>query len=381
MPITAPLVLSLLLVPGWAYLAGTVVAARRFAARRPAAARERPAVSVLKPLHGFEPGLDENLRSFLAQDYREMQIVLGVNDRCDAAIAAARRLIRTAPESDIALVIGDGRGDGNRKVVNLEAMMPTARHDVVVLADSDMRVGPTYLASVTAPLADPRVGVVTCLYKGVSTGGAWSDLGALQINFGFLPGALLAEALGLGGGCFGATIALRRETLVRIGGFARLRYELADDYRIGDLVRRQGLAVVLSPYLVETMVSERSFEALWRHELRWARTVRAMAPRGFAGSVLAQPVALAGLALVATRFGLTSWIFLTISCLLRWISARAIAGALGLSTARLWLLPGRDALSFGVFLASFFGRSVFWRDQHFRVEPSGRIPVDGDIGP
>jgi ceramide glucosyltransferase len=203
----------------------------------------------------------------------------------------------------------------------------------------------------------------------------------MHINFGFLPSALVAESLGLGGGCFGATIALRRETLVRIGGFARLRDELADDHRIGDEARALGLAVVLSPYIVEARVTENSLADLWRHELRWARTVRAMAPVGFAGSVLAHPVVIAALAAAAAGFGLTASIFLVISCVLRWATARVIADALGLPPAKPWLLPLRDALSFAVFVASFFGRTVFWRDQVFHVEASGRMTADGDKVP
>jgi ceramide glucosyltransferase len=257
-------------------------------------------------------------------------------------------------------------------------MLDAARHDFLVLADSDMRVDRHYLAAVTAPLHDPGAGAVTCLYKGVSAGGNWSELGAMHINFGFLPSALVAELLGLGGGCFGATVALRRETLQRIGGFTRLRDELADDHRIGDEIRALGLAVVLSPYIVEARVSEPSFASLWRHELRWARTVRAVAPLGFAGSVLAHPVAIAALVAAATGFGLTASIFLVISCVLRWATARVIANALGLPPAKSWLLPVRDALSFAVFVASFCGRTVFWRDQIFHVEASGRMTVDGD---
>jgi ceramide glucosyltransferase len=212
----------------------------------------------------------------------------------------------------------------------------------------------------------------------VCAGGGWSEFGALHINFTFLPSAIVAEALGLGGGCFGATIALRRETLDRIGGLTRVRNELADDHRIGDEVRAQGLAVALSPYIVQAQVSEPSFGSLWRHELRWARTMRAVAPAGFAGSALAHPIAIAVLGAAAAGFGLTSCIFVVISCILRWASAWVIAGALRLPADQLWLLPMRDALSFAVFVASFFGRTVFWRDQVFRVEPSGRMTADGD---
>jgi ceramide glucosyltransferase len=354
------------------------VAALHFARLSAPIAAERQAVTVLKPLHGAEPGLYENLRSFAEQDQPPEQIVLGVNDPRDGALEAAAALIRDRPGCAIALVVDPRSRGGNQKVSNLENMLSAARPDTRGLADSDLRVDPHYLTAVTAPLRDPRVGIVTCLYKGVSTGGVWSQLGALHINFGFLPGALVGEALGVGRGCFGATIALRRATLDRIGGFAPLRDELADDYRLGDAVRAQGLAVVLSRYVVEARVSEPSLAALWRHELRWARTVRRLTLAGFAGSVLAHPVAIAALAAAATRFGLTSCVFLGITCVARWASARVIARALGLPAARPWLLPVRDALSFAVFVASFFGRTVFWRDQHFRVEPSGRMTVDGD---
>jgi ceramide glucosyltransferase len=372
------LALAILLAPAWAYLVGAALAVRRFSRRALPATQDYRGISVLKPLHAAEPGLYENLRSFAEQDYPAVQLVLGVSDAQDGALEAVRPLMRDLPGRDIALVV-DARARGsNLKVANLENMMEAAKHEILVLADSDMRVGRDYLAAVTEPLLDPQNGIVTCLYKGVSTGGKWSELGAMHINFGFLPSALVADALGWGGGCFGATIALRRETLERIGGFARLRDELADDHRIGEEVRALGLAVVLSPYIVEARVSEPSFAGLWRHELRWARTVRAVAPAGFAGSLLAHPVAIAALGAAMTGFGLTSCIFVVISCALRWTSARAIAAALGVPPAKLWLLPVRDALSFAVFVASFFGRTVFWRDQSFHVEASGRMTVDGD---
>ena len=371
-------VIAVILAPAWAYLVGTAVAAVRFARRATPSGPEPPPVSLLKPLHGAEPGLYENLRSFAQQDYPVVQMVLGVNDANDGALPVAQALIRDLPASDIALVLDPPVRGSNLKVANIENMLAAARHDILVISDSDMRVDRRYLGAVTAPLHDPRTGLVTCLYEGVSTGGIWSELGALHINFGFLPSALVAAELGIGHGCFGATIAVRRETLERIGGLARLRDELADDRRIGDAVRAQGLAVLLSRYVVEARVSEPSFTSLWQHELRWARTVRAITPAGFAGSVLTHPVALAALAAAASRFGLTSAILLVISCLLRWASALIIAGALAFTTAGLWLLPVRDALSFAVFIVSFFGRRVFWRGQLFQIEPSGRMSADGD---
>jgi ceramide glucosyltransferase len=375
---TLNLAIVIVLAATWTYLIAAAVAVTRFVRRSCPTSPDRPAVSILKPLHGMEPGLYENLRSFAEQDYPAGQIILGVNDPGDGALAAAQVLIHDFPSRDIALVVDTRVNGSNRKVANLENMLERARHDILVLADSDMRVDRHYLAAVTAPLHDPSTGVVTCLYKAVSTGGMWSELGAVHINFGFLPSALVAVSLNLGGGCFGATIALRRETLERIGGFSRLRDELADDHRIGAEIRALRLAVILSPYIVEARVSEPSFTSLWQHELRWARTVRAVAPAGFAGSILAHPVAIAALCAVATGFGLTSCALLVISFVLRCVTAQVIAGALRVPPPKPWLLPVRDALSFAVFVASFFGRTVFWRDQLFRVDASGGMSVDGD---
>jgi len=372
------LVIAIVLVPGWMYLLAEAVAAVCFARRGFPTPPEWPPISVLKPLHGEEPGLYQNLRSFVEQDYPTVQTVLGANDTKDGALPVAAALIRDIPAADITLVVGAPVRGSNLKVANLENMLAAARHDILVISDSDMRVDRCYLEAVAAPLHDPSVGLVTCLYEGVSTGGKWSELGALHINFGFLPSALVAAALGIDLGCFGATIALRRDTLCRIGGFVPVRDELADDQRIGEAVRALGLTVVLSRYLVEARVSEPSFAELWRHELRWARTVRTVTPAGFIGSVLTHAVAIATLGAVTTGFGLTSSIFLVISLLLRWTTAGVIAGALGFAANRLWLLPLRDTLSFAVFVASFFGRTVVWRDQLLHVEPSGRMSVDGD---
>ncbi|HEV2301016.1 MAG TPA: bacteriohopanetetrol glucosamine biosynthesis glycosyltransferase HpnI [Stellaceae bacterium] len=371
-------VLAIVLAPCWLYLVASAALARRFARRRLAAAAARPAVSLLKPLYGAEPGLYENLRSFAEQDYPQVQIVLGVHREDDGAVPVARALIGDLPGRDIVLAVEERVTGSNAKVSNLQNMLRRAGHEVLVIADSDMRVEPHYLAAVTAPLEDPAVGLVTCLYSGAGSGGLWSALGALYINFGFLPSALVGAALGWGGGCFGATIALRREVLERIGGLGRLRDELADDHAIGKAVRELGLEVRLSRYLVEDRVCEPSLADLWRHELRWARTNRSIAPAGFAGSVITYPAPIAALAAAATGFSLTAGLFLVMSLLLRWLSARLIARALGLAPASAFLLVARDILSFAVFIASFFGNTVFWRDQVVRLAPNGRMTVVGE---
>jgi len=370
--------LALVLILAWAYLIGSTVAALRFARRRIAPAAEQPAVSVLKPLHGADPGLYENLRSFVDQDYPEMQVVLGVRHSADAALPIARGLMRNRPEREIELVIDPRAAGSNLKVANLQNMLPAARHDIIVLADSDMHVDSRYLAAVTAPLQDPGNGLVTCLYKGVPLGGVWSQLAAMHINFAFLPSALVGQMLRVGDGCFGATIALHRGVLERIGGFARIRDELADDHRLGDAVRELGLSTALSPYIVENRLDESSLASLWRHELRWARTVRAMAPYGFAGSIVTHTIVMAALAAAASGFSAAGCWLVLASCLMRWISAGIIARSLALPIGGFWLLPLRDILSFAVFLGSFCGRSVLWRDQLFRVEPGGRMTVEGD---
>jgi len=372
------LAIAIVLAPTWAYLLGGAAAAVRFAGRRPARPAEAAAVSVLKPLHGAEPGLYENLRSFAEQNYPEHQTVFGVTDPRDGALPASEAVIRDLPGHDIALVVDPHIDGSNGKISNLENMLPAAKHDILVIADSDMRVDPGYLAAVTAPLDDPRTGIVTCLYKGIPTGGVWSELGALHINLAFAPGALISVATGVGHGCFGATIALRRQVLRQIGGFARLRDELADDHRIGAAVRELGLGVVLSPYVVAAQVAEPSFASLWQHELRWARTVRAITPLGFAGSIVMHPLAIAALAALMTGFDPAACGFLAMSWGLRWASARLIARGLDLPATRWWLLPVRDALSFAVFIASFFGNTVSWRDQLLRIEPSGRMTVEGE---
>jgi ceramide glucosyltransferase len=323
---------AMVLAVAWGYLAAATVAVWRFSRRAlgpaDAADARRSAVSILKPLHGAEPDLSENLRSFADQDYPAVQLVLGVRDPGDSALPLARALIRDRPDRDIALVVNPSVRGSNLKVANLENMLPAARHDWIVLADSDMRVARYYLSVITEPLARPATGLVTCLYKGAATAGFWSRLAAMQINFSFLPGAVAGDAINVGNGCFGATIALRRDVLDRIGGFTRLRDELADDHRIGDAVRGLGLEAVLSPYIVENRVTETSLSGLWRHELRWARTARLMAPAGFAGSVTTHTVMITTLAALVFGSGIAAADAVLLTLLLRWVSAAAMARCL-----------------------------------------------------
>jgi ceramide glucosyltransferase len=363
---------------GCLFLGFSALAVHRVLARRSRPGGARPPVAILKPLCGEDHDLAENLRSFCRQDYPDFQVVFGVRDRSDPAVATVERLMAEFPTSDLVLVADRRQRGRNLKVANLHNMLPAARHDILVIADSDMRVGPGYLAAVSAPLADPAVGIVTCLYRGAPAGGLWSRLACLHINHGFLPQAAVAEVTGAGAGCYGASIALRRETLERIGGFHAIEDDLADDYALGAAVRRAGGRVELCPYLVDNVIAEPGLAALFRHELRWARTIRLVAPLGFVGSVVTQPVVMAGLAAALGVLPAAAPAMLGAALLCRCASVLAVDRALGLPPSPLYLLPVRDVLSFAVFVASFFTRRVEWRDRTFRVGPGGELTLDGD---
>lgn len=262
-----------------------------------------PPITLLKPLHGDEPLLEQALESVLRQDYPAFQIVFGVQDPADTAIAVVERLRARFPEADITLVVDPTEHGRNRKVANLINMFPAARHDVLVIADSDLHVRPDYLHRLAEGLARPGVGLVTTLYVGLpATRALPAQLGATQITHGFLPGALLARGMGRED-CLGATMALRRETLARIGGLQALAPHLADDNVLGQLVRAQGLRVALAETIVATTVPEDSIRALFRHELRWARTIRALVPASHAASILQYPMAWAVPVMLVTEWG------------------------------------------------------------------------------
>jgi ceramide glucosyltransferase len=382
MPLDWLNILSLILLAGtgcgFIYLGAAAIAVRRFVHRPPPRNLSRRPVSVLKPLCGEDPGLYDNLRSFCRQDHPTVQLVFGVRDADDRAIPVVRRLMAEYPEADLALVVDARRRGSNRKVANLQNMLPAARHDVLVLADSDMRVEPQYIAEVTADLENPEGNLVTCLYRGVSAGGFWSDLAASHINHGFLPQVLVSRACGVTTGCFGSTIALGRQTLDEIGGLAAIKDELADDHALGAAVRRLGRQIVLSPHLVDNVLVESSLAAMFRHELRWARTIRGLAPAGFFVSVITQPVMLAALAaMTGERTALSLGLFVA-ALVWRCATVRDLDRTLRLTPTPLWRVPVRDVLSFSVFVASFFTRTVAWRNSTFRVGPNGQLILDGD---
>jgi ceramide glucosyltransferase len=380
---------GVLSVVGCGCLAGAMALTGRFQRRAASAARAAmpqmamPGVTILKPLHGAEPGLIDNLASFCRQNYPgDVQIVFGVQDPRDEAIAVVEELRAQFPGRHLDLVIDPTMHGLNRKVSNLINMWRCAEHDVVVLADSDMRVDPGYLSRVVAPLEDPRIGAVTCLYHGLPAGGLWSRLSALGINAHFLPNVIMGLGLNMTQPCFGSTIALRRKALAEIGGFMRVADCLADDYAIGAALRARGYDVAISPVTVGHMCADISAFDLWEHELRWARTIRSLDPAGYAGSVVTHSFALA---LVAALAGLAAGAMGPMTALALCVGSfgcrlavvRQTERAFNLSPQSCWLVPLRDVLSFAVFVSSLFGQSARWKGRRYRFVAGGTLVPAG----
>ena len=318
------------------------------------------AVTVLKPLCGPEPRLEHNLATLCFQTHPQYQLVFGVRDPDDPAIATVHRLARRFPWIDMQLVVDPRLHGCNRKASNLANMMAAARHPWLVLADSDISVGPDYLERVTVPLHDAGVGIVTCLYHGRAQGGFWTRIGALFIDAWFAPSVRVASSGGDSAFGFGATIALRAETLRAIGGFDALKDRLADDYWLGALSRRLGLRTVLSDVWVCTDVTEDSLPALWSRERRWMQTIRSLHPVGYTFSFVTFTLPMLALGL---------WLAPAV-----WNWALALAGT-GARLALYWRRPARgipapghagwaplrDCLLLLEWLSAFAGSTTRWR--------------------
>ena len=369
---------------GCAYLAGAILLTGRFARKAtPAPRASMPSVTILKPLHGAEPGLFDNLASFCAQNYPgTVQIVFGVQDPRDDAIAIVERLRAKYPDSHLDLVVDTTMHGLNRKVSNLVNMWRYAEYAVVVLADSDMRVDTGYLSRVVAALEQPGVGAVTCLYHGLPATGVWAQLSALGINAHFLPNVIMGLGLNLALPCFGSTIAFKRKALVEIGGFMRVADCLADDYAMGAALRARGYKISVSPVTVAHVCGEMSASELWHHELRWARTVRSLNPAGYAGSVIAHVLPLALIASVAglatggvgpaAAVGLCAMSF---GCRLALL--RQVERAFNLPPQSCWLVPLRDVFAFAIFVSSLFGQSARWKGRRYRFVAGGTLVPAG----
>ena len=357
---------------GSVYMLAAAIVFRAFFADPSPFARRDEAVTLLKPLRGDEPRLGPNLATFLDQDHDgPIEMICGVARADDPAIAVVRAL--AAERTDVSLVVDPTPHGANGKIANLINIDGHATHPVIVLSDSDMVASPDYLGRILAALDAPGVGAVTLLYRGRGDAGFWSVMGAAGLSYQFLPGAVFGVALGLAKPCMGSTIALSRDTLARIGGVARFADTLADDHAIGEAVRGLGLAVVVPPLLVTHASVERSFAELWRHELRWGATVRGIVPGAYVASVIAMPLPLAVLGTLVAPFHAVGGIAIIAAIVARTLVARAVDRQAGTTTMPLWLLPLRDCLSFAIFVASLFARSVDWRGDRLVLQREGRI--------
>jgi ceramide glucosyltransferase len=372
---------------GWMFatiaLAGatyTVLAAvlvGRFMRRPGCGHQPAAAVTILKPLHQGEPSLLENLETFFTQAYDgPVQIVFGVHDDRDPALPVVRALQEKYPGTDTAIVCDTALYGANAKVSNLINMLPAARHDTLVLSDSDIAVGSGWLAQVTSALAHPGVGIVTCLYTGAPAPDGhrlWSALAAMGTSYQFLPNAVLGTSLGLATPCFGSTIALKRQTLDEVGGFAAFADQLADDYEMGRAVRAKGYTLAIPAMGVSHTAAEDSMADLLRHELRWMRTIRLVNPLGHLGSFVTHGFAFALLAAACLHFNPASLALIGLVLAARLFLKGRIDGVFGTYGGPAWLMPARDLLSFGIFLSSLFGETVHWRGSDFAVEASGAM--------
>lgn len=335
-----------------------------------------PPVSILKPLKGIDPDIYESFRSHCRQDYSEYEIIFGVSDAADPAVAAVLRLQEEFPRHTIRLVVGPNQLGANAKVSTLEQMLPAARYAYLIVNDSDIQVEADYLRRVMGPLTDGGIGMVTCLYRGVAAPTLGSRLESLGISTDFCAGVLVARQLE-GGVRFGlgSTLAFRHRDLERIGGFRSLVDLLADDYELGRRIAGLGLEVVLSDVVVETHLPKYDLTGFLAHQIRWARGVRDSRKGGYVGLASTFGLTWALVNLILSHAEPWSWAVLGGVALLRLAVALTVAkGVLQDRTLlkNLWLVPVRDLVAVLVWLASFAGHTVTWRGDRFELK-NGRL--------
>jgi ceramide glucosyltransferase len=335
--------------------------------------RDAPAISVLKPLAGIDDGLEQNLRSFFEQSYPRFEILFAVRSSEDPAIALVERLRAAYPAVPSRLIVTGEPPYPNAKVFSLDRMLAAAHHDLIVMSDSDIRVTPGLLSILAAEFQDARLGLATCPYRAVPGRSFWSTLEAIGLNTEFIGGVLVARMLDGMKFALGPTIAARRETLSRIGGFDAVKDFLAEDFVLGKLAAERGYGVILSSYAIEHRIGAQRFAANMKHRLRWNRSTRRSRPWGYVGQVFTNPLPLA-LMLWAVQPGW--WPVVAATLLLRgaaaWATARHVLH--DSLTMRLWpLIPLQDIASFLAWAAGFFGNTILWRGRRYYLRSDGRF--------
>jgi len=342
-------------------------------------AKALPSVSILKPLKGTDPEIYQSFRSHCVQDYPEYEIIFGVSDPNDPAVTSVRQLQSEFPAQNIRLIVCHKILGSNVKVSNLVQMLAEARYQYLLVNDSDIRVEADYLRRVMAPLTNPKVGMVTCLYRGVAAATLSSRIESLGISTDFCAGVLAARQLegGLKFG-LGSTMAFRRDDLEKIGGFESFADYLADDYELGRRIAGLGLEVRLSDVVVETNLPAYRAPEFLSHQLRWARGVRDSRSGGYFGLVLTYGLLWSCAVVAASRGALWAWVLAGTTLFLR----AAVAVVVGKSVLsdrqlfrQLWLLPLRDLVAVGVWIASLAGHTVSWRGDRFELKNGKLIRV------
>ncbi|HYA96504.1 MAG TPA: bacteriohopanetetrol glucosamine biosynthesis glycosyltransferase HpnI [Methylomirabilota bacterium] len=340
-----------------------------------------PPVSVLKPVRGVDAGSYENYLSFLHQDYPDYEIVFAARETNDPAASLVRRIIAEHPGRRVRLLVGSPRLGANGKVNKLCRLAKEARHEILVISDGDVRVGPRYLRRVVAPLADGKTGLVTCFYRAIAAPDIFAELEAVGAASDFFAGVLTADWLEGMRFALGASMTTTKLWVKKAGGFEAIVDAHSDDYELGNRIAKQGGRVVLSAEAVWTMYTAESAKEFWEHQVRWARTVRLCRPASYAGLIFTHGLPWAVLAaLVAPSRGIAAG-FVAAYLALRFAQAWAV-GVWGVRDAvlrrKLWLVPIRDAVNFVVWLASFASNRISWAGEEFEIQ-GGAMVAAGEV--
>jgi ceramide glucosyltransferase len=365
-------VLMLLLAGAIVYSLLSVVAALRYLSVRPPALNSLEPISILKPLAGIDLGLESNLRSFFEQDYPTFEILFAVRSEDDAAVEIVERLRREYQRVPSRLLLTGESPYPNAKVYSLEQMLAAAANDLVVMSDSDIRVTPGLLKTVTAEFQDAGLGVATCPYRAVAGPSFWSRLEAIGMNTDFAAGILVARMLEGMKFAVGPTIVARRRVLQAIGGFDRLKDYLAEDFVMGKFAADAGHGVTLSSYVIEHHIGSADLRHNVAHRLRWARSTRRSRPWGYVGQLFTMPLPLALLLCAANP---AWWPALVVTFGVRLLAAYIISARVLRAQINWLLLPIEDVNAFCFWLAGFFGNTIVWRGRRYRLYSDGRFEL------
>ena len=365
-------ILLLLLCGSIVYSLLQIVAALRYLAVRPPALVSSEPITILKPLAVLDLDLENNLRTAFEQDYPAFEILFAVRSEDDPAAGVVARLQQKYPGISSRLMITGGPPYPNAKVFSLERMLAASSNDLVVMSDSDIRVTPDFLRTVAAEFQKADLGVATCPYRAVPGTSFWSRLEATGMNTDFWGSALVARMLEGMRFAVGPTIAARRSVLQSIGGFARLKDYLAEDFVLGKFAAEAGHGVILSSYVVEHHIGSATLHQNVQHRLRWARSTRRSRPAGYVGQLFTMPLPLALLVCAASP---SWWPVLPVALIVRAVAAYTVSARVLCARINWWLLPIEDVLGFCFWIAGFFGNTISWRGRRYRLFSDGRFEL------